>query len=145
MKRKRMRIGLLLALVSLAAAAVVGPLGGPVADASRGFVMDVQLGSPATLTARDAAVKVPVDILCIGTRSAFVQVTASERVGRKIAQGTAGEQVTCTGDIQPLTITVPASSNSFKKGTAVVNASIGFCSDCGTFTSTTAEMPVVRK
>ena len=145
MKRKRWRTGLLLLLVSLAAAAVVGPLGGPVADASRGLVMDVQIGSPATLTARDAAVKVPVDMLCIGTRSAFLQVQVSERVGRKIAQGTFGEQINCTGTIQPLTITVPANSNSFKKGTAVVNASMGFCSECGVFTSATAEMKVVRK
>lgn len=145
MKRKPWRIGLMLVLLSIAAIAAIGPLGGPVADASRGVVFDVQIGSPATLTARDAAVKVPVFALCSGTRSAWVQVQVTERVGRKIAQGSAGQQITCTGTIQPLTVTVPATANSFKKGTAAVNAQIGFCQFCDVGASASAEMPVVNQ
>ena len=145
MKRKPWRIGLMLVLMSIAAIAAFGPLGGPVADASRGVVFDVQLGSPAVLTARDAAVKVPVNALCIGTRSAWVQVQVTERVGRRIAQGSSGQQITCTGTIQPLTVIVPATANSFKKGTASVNAQIGFCQFCDVGATTTAEMPVVNQ
>jgi hypothetical protein len=144
MKRKPWRLGMMLVLVSIAAIAAFGPLGGPVADASRGVVFDVQVGSPATLTARDAAVNVPVNALCSGTRSAWVQVQVTERVGRRIAQGSSGQQITCTGTIQALTITVPATANSFKKGTAAVIAQIGFCQFCDVGATATAEVPVVN-
>jgi hypothetical protein len=145
MKRKRWRMALMLGLVSVAAVAAFGPLGGPLAGASTGTVFDVQIGSPATLTARDAAVKVPIYALCT-RRTAWLQVQVTERVGRRTAQGTAGQVIQCTGGIEALVITVPASANSFKKGAAaVVNASIGFCDFCGTEASATAEVPVVRR
>lgn len=145
MKRKRLRIVLLVTLVSVAGLAAFGPLGAPVADASHGVVFDIQIGSPATLSARGAVVHVPVNVLCIGTRSAFVSVQATERVGSKIAQGSGGMQIACTGGIQPLTITVPATSYAFKKGTAAVNAGIGFCEYCGSDVTASAEVRVVRK
>jgi hypothetical protein len=144
-KRKRLRVVVLVALVSIAGLAAFGPAGLPVADSSVGAVLDVQVGSPAKLVARGAAVTVPVNILCIGTRSAFVSVQVTERVGSRIAQGSTGDQVRCTGTIQPLTVTVPATANAFKKGTASVNARIEFCEFCGGGTTASATVPVVRK
>jgi hypothetical protein len=144
-KRKPVKVVLLVALVSVAGLAAFGPAGIPVADSSVGRVFDVQVGSPAVLTARGAAVKVPINAVCIGVRQAFVSVQVTERVGSRIAQGTTGTTIKCTAGIQPLVVSVPATANAFKKGTAQVNAQIGFCDFCGGETSTSAEVRVVRK
>jgi len=142
-KRKRLRVVLLVVLVSVAGLAAYGPAGLPVADSSVGVVFDVQVGSPATLNARGAAIDVPVNALCIGTRQAFVSVQATERVGSKIAQGSTGVQIKCTAGIQPLVVSVPATANAFKKGTAVVNAQISFCQYCGGGATSSAQVKVV--
>lgn len=149
MKRRRWsRLGVMLALASLALAALVlGPVGSAVGFFSGGLALDVQIQSPATLVARGAAVRVPLEVVCTSPNAdLFVQVR--ERVGGgDIAQGEAFEQIACEGDLQQVTVTVFATGAAFKKGTAVVQAEIFGClqgSGCGS-ESDTAEISIVKK
>jgi hypothetical protein len=144
-KRKRIRLGLMLTLVVIAAVASIGPVSSAVAFFSRGLSLDVQINSPATLAARGAALKVPLNVLCTSQR-AEVSVQVSERVGSRIAQGYSDQLITCTGDIQPFTATVFANGNAFKKGQAVATAQIFGCGfgTCGSETDS-AQIAVVRK
>jgi hypothetical protein len=138
------KLGMMLALVGVALVAMIGPGSSAVAFFSRGLALDVSIKSPATLTARGAAVSVPLDVLCT-SRRAFLDVQVTERVGSSIAQGEIGQQITCTHDIQTVSVTVPASGKAFKKGTAVVNASIEGCGfgTCG-FENASANVSVTN-
>jgi hypothetical protein len=145
MKRKRIRTGLMLTLVVIAAVAAIGPVSSAVAFFSRGLSLDIQINSPATLAARGAAVKVPVNVLCTSQRAEVV-VQVSERVGSRIAQGYSDQLITCTGDIQPVTATVFANNNAFRKGQAVANAYIFACGFgvCGSETDS-AQIAIARR
>jgi hypothetical protein len=145
MKQKRIRIGLTLGLMIVAAVASIGPVSSAVASFSEGLTLDIQISSPATLASRGAAVNVPLNVLC-NSSTAVVNMQVTERVGSRIAQGSVYQQITCTGLIQPITITVPATGNAFKKGTAIVNATLSACGHgtCGSVNAT-AQVTIKRR
>ena len=146
MKRKRIKTGLLAGLVIVAVVASIGTVSSAVASFSGGLVLDLQVNSPATLASRGAAVNVPLTVLCNST-TANVNVQVTERVGSKIAQGAVYQQITCTGLIQPVTITVPAGVNAFKKGPAIVNATIFACGHgtCGNVSAPATQITIARR
>lgn len=121
--------------VVLALSATSGPA---VAFFSGGLFLDVQVGSPATLVARGAAVDVPLEVTCNATGEAFVQVTVTQRSGSGVASGTGSTAVGCTGSGQQILVRVFATpgGKTFKQGTAVVSASIFGCGPqiCGSET-----------
>jgi hypothetical protein len=121
----------------LALFATSGPA---VAFFSGGLFLDVQVGSPARLVARGAAVDVPLEVTCnAAPGTASVRVTVSQKSGSGVAQGTAFENVGCTGSGQQVTVRVQASGGkTFKQGTAVASAEVFGCtanfSTCGSET-----------
>jgi hypothetical protein len=143
---KRMRRWFAVGLVVVAAAAAFGPINSAVAFFSGGLSIDVHVNSPATLVARGAALKVPVTIDCNSTRGAYLEVDATERTGSGIAQGYTEEHVACIGGPQQLTVQLTAYGHAFKRGTAVVTATLGACGfgTCGN-ESDTQSISVVRK
>jgi hypothetical protein len=147
MKRRRwLRLGAILALTSVAVVAVViGPVSTAVGFFSRGLSLDVRVQSPATLVSRGAAISVPLEIVCTSSQ-AEVDVHVTQRAGSAIAEGFAFKEVTCEGDLQHVDVTVFASGNAFKKGTAVAEAQIFGCFPrfCGS-ESDTAEIAIVKK
>jgi len=146
-RRRRMQLGVILALASVAVVAVlIGPVGSAVGFFSGGLSLDVQVQSPATLVSRGAAVDLPLQIVCTSNR-AEVDVQVTQRAGSEIAQGFAFTDVTCEGDLQQVHIIVPAGGGkAFKKGTAVVQAQIFGClgRTCGS-ESDTATIDLVKK
>src|SRR3954447_255259 len=124
---KRVRLWVALALVGVAAVAVLGPASSAVGFFSRGLTLTIQVKSPATLHAKGAAIDLQIDIVCTGrTADVFVQVT--QRVGGgSLAQGFAEQVVTCTGQVQGVTVTMAANGNAFKKGVAFAHADIFGC------------------
>jgi hypothetical protein len=121
----------------LALFATSGPA---VAFFSGGLFLDVQVESPARLVARGAAVDVPLEVTCnAAPGTASVRVTVSQKSGSGVAQGTAFENVGCTGSGQQVTVRVQASGGkTFKQGTAVASAEVFGCtanfSTCGSET-----------
>jgi len=118
----------------LALFATSGPA---VAFFSGGLFLDVQIGSPARLVARSAAVDVPLEVTCSGTRSADVFVSVTQKSGSGVADGFGFTSVGCTGSGQQITVRVQASGGkAFKQGPAVASAEIFGCgrSVCGSET-----------
>lgn len=118
----------------LALFATTGPA---VAFFSGGLFLDVQVESPARLVARGAAVDVPLEVTCSGTRSADVFVSVSQKAGSGVAEGFGFTSAGCTGSGQQITVRVQASGGkTFKQGTAVASAEIFGCgrSVCGSET-----------
>jgi hypothetical protein len=97
------------------------------------------------LVSRGAAISVPLEIVCTSNQ-AEVDVRVTQRAGSAIAEGFAFKEVTCEGDLQHVDMTVFASGNAFKKGTAVAEAQIFGCFPrfCGS-ESDTAEIAIVKK
>jgi hypothetical protein len=99
--------------------------------------LDVQVGSPARMVARGAAVDVPLEVTCnAAPNTAFVQVVVTQRAGSGVAQGSGSTAVGCTGSGQQVTVRVQAfGGKAFKQGTAVASAEISGCtanfSTCG--------------
>lgn len=123
-------------IASATAAAMLVPSSPAVAFSSGGLVLDVKVQSPAQLVAKGAAVGVPVLYTCSGASSSpSLSVQVTERVsGGQIANGSGFvDTLTCTGEIQSLTVQVTAfSSRAFAKGSAVATADIFGCSSfCG--------------
>ena len=85
----------------LALFATSGPA---VAFFSGGLFLDVQVGSPAHLVARGAAVDVPVEVTCNATGTADVFVRVTQKSGSGVAQGFGSTSVGCTGSGQQITI-----------------------------------------
>lgn len=143
---KRTRRWFAVGLVVVAAAAAFGPLNSAVAFFSQGLSLDVHVDSPATLVSRGAAIKVPVTIDCNAPHGAFLQVEATERVGSGIAQGYTEEHVGCISGPQSLTVQLTAFGKAFKRGTAVVTATIEACGfgTCGD-ESDTQTINVIKK
>jgi hypothetical protein len=118
----------------LALFATSGPA---VAFFSGGLFLDVQVGSPARLVARGAAVDVPLEVSCGGTSRADVVVSVTQKSGSGVADGFGFTSVGCTGSGQQITIRVQASGGkTFKQGPAVASAEIFGCgrSVCGSET-----------
>jgi hypothetical protein len=136
---KRVRLWLALGLVAVAAVAVLGPASSAVGFFSRGLTLTIQVKSPATLHAKGAAIDVPIDVVCTSP-TAFVDVQVTQRVGGgSLAQGFGGQRITCTGQVQGITVTMAANGSAFKNGTAFAQATISGCQArprvCGTETS----------
>lgn len=117
-----------LAITGGAAAAVIGPASPALGFFSPPLLLEIHVNSPATLVARGAAADVTVQIECAGARTAFVDVSLTERAGSQIATGFGSTEVGCTDANQTVLITVTAQSGqAFKKGTAVANGFISAC------------------
>jgi hypothetical protein len=132
------RIKAAVAAVTIAGAtatAMLVPSSPAVAFSSGGLVLDIVLQSPAHLVANGAAVAVPINYTCFGTSFPSIEVNVTERVGNGIASGGIGlNNATCSGEIQSITVDVPASpgGRAFVKGDAFATASIfGCASICG--------------
>ena len=129
--RTKLRTKLVAALVALAAGALLALFvssGPAVAFFSGGLFLDVQVGSPARLVARGAAVDVPLEVTCNATGTAFVSVSVTQKSGSGVAQGSGSTQVGCTGSGQQVTVRVQASgAKTFKQGPAVASAEIFGC------------------
>src|SRR4029450_4448265 len=135
-----MRSRLTAAVAAIAAGgllALLASAGPAVAFFSGGLFLDVQVGSPATLVARGAAVDVPVEVSC-NAPSAFVTVSVTQRAGSGVAQGTGSTSTGCTGSGQQILVRVQATNGgkTFKQGTALANAEVSGCRSnvCGSET-----------
>jgi hypothetical protein len=136
--RVRTRIAAVVVAIVLGGVLALFATSGPaVAFFSGGLFLDVQVGSPATLVARGAAVDVPLEVTCnAAPNTAFVQVVVTQRAGSGVAQGSGSTAVGCTGSGQQVTVRVQAfGGKAFKQGTAVASAEISGCtanfSTCG--------------
>ena len=97
----------------------------------------VELGDTGTLLAKGAGVIVPVTVVCQPGTSPFppfpfpggpgVSVTATQRSGNRIAQGSGGAQVVCDGTPQTVNVQLTANQAPFKHGTALVTATMMTC------------------
>jgi hypothetical protein len=139
------RILMLVAIASGVALASALPAGADVQLESPS-VAGVQVESPAIISARGAAVTVPVLVAC--TPGAFfvdLNVQVVQRVGSNIASGFGSGSVTCTGTIQTVFITVTAQDRAFKTGVAFATANLFVCDfrDCRTATDA-REIRIVR-
>jgi hypothetical protein len=112
-------------------------------------VISVEVGDEATLVARGAAVRVPVEVTCPAGSTAFVSASVTQRAGSRIASGFGDTSVVCTGGSQTVEVTVNAqgSGQAFKKGSAVAEASVFVCDDdfffCA-FASDSENIQIVR-
>ncbi len=145
--RTKLRTKVTAAVVALAAGSLLALFissGPAVAFFSGGLFLDVQVESPARLVARGAAVDVPLEVTCSqGTAFASVRVTVTQRSGSGVAQGTAFENVGCTGSGQQVVVRVQATgAKVFKQGPAVASAEVFGCtpnfSTCGSETDSQA-------
>jgi hypothetical protein len=139
-----MRTKLRTKAAAVAAAVLLGGLlalfatsGPAVAFFSGGLFLDVQIGSPATLVARGAAVEVPLEVTCNATGTVLVQATVTQKAGSGVAQGSGSTRVGCAGSGEQVTVLVRATGvKTFKKGEAVVTAEVFGCNNvtCGSET-----------
>ncbi|HET8657817.1 MAG TPA: hypothetical protein VFM55_02340 [Micromonosporaceae bacterium] len=131
------RLAALLAVIVGGAIAFALPAGADVSVMSPPLA-GVQIGSPATLVAKGAAISVPVTVICApgGTGQLYVEVT--QRSGGNIATGaTWVYDISCTGSFQTIDVVVSASGEPFRKATALVSARFTVCEywyDCLTGT-----------
>jgi hypothetical protein len=94
------------------------------------LLLRIHVGSPATLIARGAAVKVHLRYDCAGTQTAYVTVNVTERVkGRNIAAGSESATVKCANAGRTVRVAVAAQSGgkAFEKGVAFAQADIFGC------------------
>jgi hypothetical protein len=123
-----------LAIAGGAAAAAVGPAGPALGFFSPPLLLEIHVNSPATLVAKGASADVSVQIECAGARTAFVDVSLTERAGSEIASGFGSTEVGCTNANQTVHVIVTAQAGkAFKKGTAVADGVISACAPrfCG--------------
>lgn len=116
------RIAAVLAIFIGAAVAFALPAGADVSILSPP-VAAVQVGSPATLVARGAAVSVPVTTVCAPGGSGFLFLDVVEAVGGNVARGsTFVDPISCTGTFQTINVVVTAQGERFRKGVAFASA-----------------------
>jgi len=122
-----------------AAAALLGPAGPAVGQASQPVQAQIQVNSPGTLVARGAGVDVLVTTDCSGPAGTTggISINLTERAGSEVAVGVGGTTVGCTGTSQTsLVLVTPTfggfpsvtAGKAFKRGTAIAIASITACS-----------------
>lgn len=112
-----------------AAVAALGPAGPAVAFFSPPLLLQIQDVSPATLVAKGAGVNVTLKIECAGARTAFVSVSLTESVNKKIASGSGSAQVGCTNSTQIILVEVIAQhGKAFATGKAIADGNISACS-----------------
>jgi hypothetical protein len=112
-----------------AAAALLGPAGPAVGQASQPVQVQIQVSSPATLVAKGAAADVSVTASCSGSSvsSGQISVSLTERAGAVIASGGQSSTIDCTGTPATVVLVVPANGRPYKKGTAIANGAIFAC------------------
>jgi hypothetical protein len=122
-----------------AAAALLGPAGPAVGQASQPVQAQIQVNSPGTLVAKGAGVNVSVTTNCSGPSgtTAGISLNLTERVGSEVAVGVGSTTVGCTGTNQTSLVLVTqtfggfpsvTAGKAFKRGTAIAQASISACS-----------------
>jgi hypothetical protein len=117
-----------LAIAGGAAAAALGPASPALGFFSPPLLLEIHVNSPATLVAKGASADVSVQIECSGARTAFVNLSLTQRAGSEIATGSGSTQVGCTDANQTIHVIVTAQSGkAFKKGVAVANGFISAC------------------
>jgi len=95
-------------------------------------VAGVQIGSPATVDARGAAVTVPVTTVCAaGASFASVSVTIAQTSRGGVARGSGGANVSCTGTLNTVGVTILANDKPFKPGVAFAQADLAVCDFTG--------------
>jgi hypothetical protein len=130
------RVPLIAAGIALAGGSGIAlalPAGAVVSQASPP-VAAVQVQSPGVLQARGAAVTVPVLVVCSPGRTGFLSLSLTQRVGSDIASGSDFDEVSCTGSLQIVNMTITADGKAFRKGTASAQAELTVCQ----FTCSTA-------
>jgi hypothetical protein len=138
------------AAAAVAVGAVVAlavPGSAAVAVLSSPEVWQLQIGPEATLQAKGAAVSVPVRFTCPAGRSAFLDLSLTQRIGNQAVSGSRFTSVQCSGTEQQLVVSVIAQTGSrtFKTGTAFVDATLESCGyACGSF-ATDSRTVSVRK
>jgi hypothetical protein len=135
--RAKLAVAALVAILAGASFALFAPSGPAVAFSSGGLFLDVQVGSPAHLVSRGAAVDVTLEVTCNSPFGADVFVSVTQKSGSGVAQGFAFENVGCTGSGEQVVMRVQASGGkTFKQGTAVASAEIFGCNNvtCGSET-----------
>ena len=146
MRRIRTRHPAALALLVGGAMAALVPVGAAVAQDSLPEGAGIEVGSPADLLARGAAVSVPVTYQCApGAQSIEIYVEVVQRSGVGTASGSGSRIAPCSGELQSTAVTVTAGERVFKKGLAVATASGFTCggSFCGTI-SDSREISISR-
>jgi len=127
----------ILAGLALAAGAAGATLAGQVAVGQTSpSSTPIILSHSGTLFDRGVGVKVTVMVACAPGDQGFVNVTLTERSGRRIAQGSGSNSFNCTGQIETMTVRVIAGSSGpfpgswapFVKGTAYGQAGLQDCS-----------------
>jgi hypothetical protein len=110
------------------AAAVLVPAAAAVAFISPPLVLLGEPQSPAYLVAGGASVDATVEISCTAD-SMPVQVTLTEKVGKKIASGTGGTSISCDGATHRIVVRVKASPQgvAFAAGTANATVEVYGC------------------
>jgi hypothetical protein len=91
----------------------------------------VFIGHTATLVARGAAAKSFAYVVCQPGDFVTLQISLTEKVGKRIATGTGVDQgFVCNGLIEKVTVPIPATGTAFTKGVAFGQA---YFQDCGFF------------
>ena len=116
-----------LAIAGGAAIAAVAPAAPALGFFSPPLLLQIQANSPATLVAKGAGVDVTLQIQCAGARTAFVDLSLTERSGSQIASGFGSAQIACTNQAV-LVHVIAQPGRVFKKGTAIADAFISGCS-----------------
>jgi hypothetical protein len=130
--RLRTRIAAAIAAIGAGGTlAALAPAGPAVAEESPPFVLDVEVGSPATLLARGVAVSVPVEFTCpSNTAYEEASVSVSQRVANHIVRGYGGYvNLDCTGqpETHQVVVQVYEGGTAFLQGSALATASIYGC------------------
>jgi hypothetical protein len=127
MTRKKWLIS---ALTIGAACGLAGTMGAlPAVGQSSPPSSPVVMGSSAHILFHGAAAKAFAYVVCQPGDYANLTISLTERSGRGIASGTATQYpINCTGQIETITLPVPASGKPFVKGTALGQATLY---DCG--------------
>lgn len=113
--------------------AAVGQSSPPtVGQSSQPISAQISVDSPANLVAKGAGVDVSVVASCAGTdvQPGSISVGLTEAVGKKIAAGSGGGTINCTGASQTVDVLVVAEpGKAFEKGKAIATAQVGVCTD----------------
>ena len=130
------KVGSGAAALAVGAGLLLGSAASAAADSTPQVSFSIQ--GPATLIAHGAAISIPLIINCSPSGGQpYVYVSASEAVGKRIAEGAGGAQVYCTGSPEAVQAVVTVSQFStgaaFSKGhTALVQGDVQLCvaTDC---------------
>ncbi len=129
--RSRILVRSALAGLGITAAAVGAfamPAGAAVSvQSSSPPAISVRLGK-GTVAANGAVVFTGTRVTCARGATADLSVTVTEAVGNDIASGSGYTSVSCTGNVQSVTVAVTPTQHPFRKGTAFGQARLTFCS-----------------